>query len=138
MFSPEILTFYGNRTNAIDLMSWTTKQMETVDNSVHDKKSFVRLDYVVDNMGCEACINAVETLIREREGVLKTSIVSFETGEVEIFVDEARWDGSKRKAFEEDLDSALQEHGYELHQQGWVTKKMNLNMNDNVFSVGDL
>lgn len=140
MFSPEILTFYGNRTNNIDLMFWTTKQIETADNNDRENKSFVRLDYVVDNMGCEACINAVETLIRERKGVLKTSIVSFETGEVEIFVDEEGWDGPKRKYFEEDLDSALQEHGYELHQKGWATKKMNMNMkmNDNMFSVGDL
>ena len=128
MFSPEILTFYGNYTRG-DLLL-LSKTIEA------DRENIIRIEYVVDNMGCEACINAVERLISGRVGVAKTSVTSFDTGEIEIYVEEKQWDGLRKKTFEEDLDHILQEHGYELHEKGWVTKKMK--MSDNEFSVAGL
>ena len=139
MFSPEMVTFYGNFANGHLPPSYMIMHRQNLDSVDH----FFRVRYVVDNMGCEACINAVERVIRGQDGVVKSSVTSFQTGEVEIYLESnegAPWDDEKKIIFEEGLDKALKTYGYELHEIGWVTKKMKMNMQtkDKIFSSGDL
>ena len=134
MFMPELLEYFGNR------------HFEGFANSADDSKEnyqseILRMEYVVDNMGCEACIHAVEKLINGQDGVIRSKVVSFDSGEVEIFVSGKEWNGvtasaaadmaskvlsSRQETFERKLNEVLQQHGYELHPKGWVTKKMKL------------
>jgi len=145
MLSPEMVTLYGNyRSNGEVLPSYS--KWRNLSKDGHAKTDqLLRVNYVVDNMGCEACINAVERLIRKQEGVVKSTVVSFESGEVEIYLktddDDEEWNGGvQKKSFEENLDKILRNNGYELHDMGWVTKKMKMNKkiksNNNLFSLG--
>ena len=122
MFSPEILTLYGNYKKGETSMHPFRKNIQS-DHA--DGKNLIRVEYVVDNMGCEACIDAVERLIQGQNGVVKTSVTSYVTGEVEIYIDEKRWYDTK-DTFAEELDQMLQKNGYELHEMGWTTKKMKM------------
>ena len=45
----------------------------------------VKQTYVVDNMGCEACIDAVQRIINRADGVLYSSI-ELQTGEATLWV----------------------------------------------------
>ena len=99
-------------------------------------------------MTSEACINAVEQLLSKQEYVVKSTVLSVETGEVELYIAQdfnKRWElesnlGSesdsdpnvenmRNRFILEDLNSMLQKHGYELHERGWVTKKMKADRN---------
>ena len=132
MFSPEVLTMYDQNLKGGAFMD--IFRQRNLDIDVETKVT--RLNYVVDNMGCEACINAVEKLVTDFEAVVENNVVSLDTGEVEIFVDTTQWDDFDvdQKAFENSLNSALQTHGYELHQKGWVTKRMKSSRD--MFTVG--
>ena len=77
----------------------------------------IKQTYVVDNMGCEACIDAVGRIINQADGVLYSSI-ELETGEATIYVAKD-WNFNSL-----DLDQHLRHHGYELHEEGHITKKM--------------
>ena len=113
-------------------------------------KNVVKFEYVVDNMGCEACIHAVEKLVNEQMniGVVRSKVSSFEMGEIDIYVDidigvgdrnivndsnGVNVDNGWRDRFEHELDGVLKEHGYELRPKGWVTKQMKLGMRQNLF-----
>eukprot|EP00406_Dinophysis_acuminata_P004414 CAMPEP_0179218100 /NCGR_PEP_ID=MMETSP0797-20121207/4282_1 /TAXON_ID=47934 /ORGANISM="Dinophysis acuminata, Strain DAEP01" /LENGTH=119 /DNA_ID=CAMNT_0020924403 /DNA_START=53 /DNA_END=409 /DNA_ORIENTATION=+ len=84
----------------------------------------VRKRFVVDNMGCEACVNAVERILTQHPGVVYGRVTEFERGEVEVFVadETANWVAFSEQA----LDSRLRKHGYELHERGWETESMKL------------
>mmetsp|Transcript_12547 Transcript_12547/g.23561 ORF Transcript_12547/g.23561 Transcript_12547/m.23561 type:complete len:101 (-) Transcript_12547:10-312(-) len=83
-------------------------------------------------MVSEACVNAVERILSQHESVAKSGVVSFNMGEVEIYIDEndERWISlgldlsARQRKLEDDLNSMLRSQGYELHERGWVTKKM--------------
>jgi len=79
----------------------------------------VKQTYVVDNMGCEACIDAVQRIINRADGVLYSSI-ELQTGEATLWVAKD-WNFNSEK-----LDQHLRHHGYELHEEGHITKKMKL------------
>lgn len=95
-----------------------------------DPRNVVELSYVVDNMGCEACINAVEKLMNGHKGVLSSKVSSFETGDVNIQVNKEPYQRNSEvtwtKYFEDELGDLLHTHGYELRPVGWVTKSMKL------------
>jgi len=72
--------------------------------------------WVVDNMGCEACVDGVTKMIEKTDGVLYTS-VDFESGEAEMYV-------AKNWKFDHNaLNATLVENGYELRPRGWETQK---------------
>jgi len=121
MFMPELLGYIGNSGNKVLLVGGGSKPGH-----------LVRMEYVVDNMGCEACINAVERLITGQDGVAKSKVASFDSGQVEIYVD-GEWDAARQTEFELSLDLVLNTHGYELHPKGWVTKKMKMASNEHIF-----
>uniref|UniRef100_A0A0G4GBC2 HMA domain-containing protein n=1 Tax=Chromera velia CCMP2878 TaxID=1169474 RepID=A0A0G4GBC2_9ALVE len=76
-----------------------------------------RLVFTVDNMGCEACESAVRLEMERFDGVLQAE-VDFETGRAELLAAED-WGFS-----ESGLDERLRLRGYELHEEGWMTRKM--------------
>jgi hypothetical protein len=146
MFMPEMLEQWRHSHFRFDVRG--KGKINGIGNDV------VKFEYVVDNMGCEACIHAVEKLVNEQTeiGVVRSKVSSFEMGEIDIYVDidmhvdadaGTRSSGSDsdsdgvdngwRDRFENELDGVLKEHGYELRPKGWVTKKMKLGRTQNVF-----
>jgi len=93
----------------------------------------IKMEYVVDNMGCEACINAVERLVDGKSGVVHSKVSSFKLGEIDIYVDNAGADPTWKEKFENELLEILKESDYDLHPRGWVTKKMTLDMSKTMF-----
>eukprot|EP00392_Amoebophrya_sp_AT5.2_P000912 g914.t1 len=77
------------------------------------------LQFVTDNMGCEACEISVKRILSQQNGVVAVDL-DFETGTTKIWVAEG-WGWNDKEA-----DAALRKAGYELKPQGWVTKKMKL------------
>jgi len=72
--------------------------------------------WVVDNMGCEACVDGVTKMIEKTDGVLYTT-VDFESGEAEMYV-------ARDWKFDQDaLNATLVDAGYELRPKGWETQK---------------
>lgn len=120
MFMPELL-------ESIRHSSFIQRNSQTVNI---DPRNVVELHYVVDNMGCEACINAVEKLMNSHMGVLSSKVNSFVTGDVNIQVNKEPYERNTEvtwtKYFEEELGDLLHTHGYELRSVGWVTKSMKL------------
>ncbi|GFH55833.1 hypothetical protein CTEN210_12309 [Chaetoceros tenuissimus] len=120
MFMPELL-------ESIRHSSFIQRNSQTI--SI-DPRNVVELNYVVDNMGCEACINAVEKLMNGHIGVLSSKVSSFETGEVNIQVNKELYERNTEvtwtKYFEDELGDLLHTHGYELRPVGWITKSMKL------------
>jgi copper chaperone CopZ len=99
MFMPEGLKYFGGPSIA-----------PPTTNAV--KKTFV-----VDNMGCEACIDAVGRIINRANGVVSSNI-ELDTGEATVWIAKD-WNFDPK-----DLDKHLKHHGYELHEEGHITKKM--------------
>jgi len=114
MFMPEALNFAGDWKN------------ETLMRSSQDQqRQLTKLEFVVDNMGCEACVKAVEDAVSQHEDVVVGKIISFDTGDINIFVDSSILvDQSRQQSFERELDDLLRLGGYEIHEKGWTTKKM--------------
>lgn len=77
------------------------------------------LQFVTDNMGCEACEVSVKRILSQQNGVVAVDL-DFETGTTKIWVAEG-WGWEEKEA-----DDALRKAGYELRPKGWVTKKMKL------------
>eukprot|EP00943_MAST-04B_sp_MAST-4B-sp1_P007617 g7617.t1 len=101
MFMPEGLKYFGGPSIA-----------PPTTNAV--KKTFV-----VDNMGCEACIDAVGRIINRANGVVYSNI-ELDTGKATLWIAKD-WNFDPK-----DLDKHLKHHGYELHEEGHITKKMQL------------
>lgn len=126
MFMPEAVNFVGD---------WKNKAL--MRSSKDQKQRLTKLEFVVDNMGCEACVKAVEDTVSRHEDVVIGKITSFETGDIDIFVDSSILaDQSRQQSFERELDDLLRMGGYEIHQKGWETKKMKAEAAKlNLFSV---
>ena len=120
MFMPEFLELSGSINIVRDL------RLVSTSFSSDEDLQFVKMEYVVDNMGCEACVSAVEGIISRHKGVATGKITSFDFGKVEIHVDATILSLGQRKIFEQELDHLLRLDGYELHEKGWITKKMEM------------
>jgi len=123
MFMPEMLEQL--RHSSLDVIRFGHQKVNGSD--------FTKMEYVVDNMGCEACINAVERLVDGQLGVISSKVSSFEMGEIDIYVGNDVTDPVWKDKFENELEEVLREHDYELHPRGWVTKKMKLEMRQTKF-----
>lgn len=93
--------------------------------AIGNVKDMIRLEYTVDNMGCEACVFGVEGILTRQPGVISAKVTDFNLGEVEIVLNKA-WIDYNKNIFEKSVNDNLELHGYELHQRGWKTKKMKL------------
>jgi len=83
--------------------------------------------FTIDNMGCEACVKAVEKILINTDGVIYGEITDFATGRAEIIVaDGLRKETNKWNSFYVNLNARLDKHGYELHHLGWTTKLMKI------------
>ena len=70
-------------------------------------------------------MKAVEDAVSQHEDVVVGKIISFDTGDINIFVDSSILvDQSRQQSFERELDDLLRLGGYEIHEKGWTTKKM--------------
>lgn len=125
MFMPEAVNFAGDWNN------------ETLMRSSKDQQQrLTKLEFVVDNMGCEACVKAVEDTVSRHEDVVIGKITSFETGDIDIFVDSSVLAAQNRQqSLQQELDDLLRLGGYEIHQKGWKTKNMKAEAKLNLFSV---
>lgn len=120
MFMPEFLEIVGDFNSRRELRAASKSS-----TSIEDRE-FVRVEYVVDNMGCEACVNAVEGIISRHKGVAVNKVTSFDFGEVDMYVDATLLTLGQKEIFERELDELLRVDGYELHEKGWTTKKMEM------------
>jgi hypothetical protein len=147
MFMPEMLEQWSNSQFRVRFDARGKGKLNGIGNDIGN--NVVKFEYVVDNMGCEACLHAVEKLVNEQTniGVVRSKVSSFDIGEIDIYVDidmHVDVDGDSdsdsngvdngwRDRFENELDGVLKEHGYELRPKGWVTKKMKSGKKQNVF-----
>mmetsp|Transcript_25777 Transcript_25777/g.29925 ORF Transcript_25777/g.29925 Transcript_25777/m.29925 type:complete len:246 (+) Transcript_25777:359-1096(+) len=83
----------------------------------------VKLEFTIDNMGCEACVNAVENILLRQSAVISAKVSSFDLGEAEVYIND-HWLDIDIGMFEQSMNDDLKKHGYELHNRGWKTKKM--------------
>ena len=87
----------------------------TSEASSNEDLKFITMEYVVDNMDYETCVNAVGGIISRQKGVAKSKITSFESGKLEMHVDATISSLGQRQSFEQELDRLLRLDDYELH-----------------------
>lgn len=122
MFMPEFLEVIGDFNTASELLAASKASSSSED------RQFKKMEYVVDNMGCEACVNAVEGIIMRHKSIATCKITSFDFGKVDIYVDTDMLRLGQQQVIERELDDLLRVDGYELHEEGWTTKKMEMEM----------
>ena len=107
MFMPEILKMLGGPAIVASL----------------DEKHIIKLEYTVDNMGCEACVYSVQGVLTIQSGVALAKITDFDLGEIEIYINKDWINDYEKETFENNLNETLLSSGFSLHDRGWKTKK---------------
>eukprot|EP00553_Chaetoceros_curvisetus_P013648 CAMPEP_0204640844 /NCGR_PEP_ID=MMETSP0717-20131115/48987_1 /ASSEMBLY_ACC=CAM_ASM_000666 /TAXON_ID=230516 /ORGANISM="Chaetoceros curvisetus" /LENGTH=206 /DNA_ID=CAMNT_0051661369 /DNA_START=91 /DNA_END=711 /DNA_ORIENTATION=- len=146
MFMPEFLDFGRDIITAQKLQSMASSSS----SSSSEKATLVKLEYVVDNMGCEACVSAVEGIVSRHDNVAMGKVTSFDLGTLDLYVHEDvdvdkitdtsssisdSEPGKSRTRLEREINDLLQQDGYELHEKGWITKRMKMENDRKVKTV---
>ncbi len=154
MFMPEMLEYGRDIITTQKLQSLAASSSSSGKSGADvQQRSLVKLEYVVDNMGCEACVSAVEGIVSRHDNVAMGKVTSFDLGTLDLYVyedvnagkvtgtsssmsDSDRGATSSRRRLEREINDLLEQDGYELHEKGWITKRMKMEDGGKVKNVG--